>query len=304
MNISLHRRTNHKKWWTTWKTSLFLFKQFYDKQFSYFFRMNIWTHLTFKMLLFMLFISVIQLPSHCSATQDNKLKNNSIEKQISFDTNFEKSSNDDENEIDFEDVNVLNDRNEAEKEMNPWKELKQITSVEYSWSEHINVGDTPPGMMDYDEIMNMADNDIDFYDLLNEINEYYDYYANTESTTKVQNETDGIKQSHLNISIPNMEMENRNMPTTNTLVVDDGDVSATTLSSIYNDDKEETMVPLSTAVTASEELSSISNELYLTTVFPTDALFTDSITALPLVPHKKVVTPTSTVPTMFKVLKN
>ena len=110
----------------------------------------------------------------------------------------------------------------------------------------------------------------------------------------------------MNPSASQTDIKHEYMPTINTLVVDDGDVSGTTISSIYsqeNDEDRGNMLPLPrTTIAASEdELSYISNEFYSTTVFPTDAIFTDSITSWPIVSHQKASTPSSTSPTVFKV---
>ena len=120
-----------------------------------------------------LFISVISSSVMCSsinsATEDsNNIKTNFTAREIDF-LNYNESSK--ENEIDFEDGNIL-DAKLKEENKDPWKELKQITSVEYSWSEHINVGGEDS---DNNDAM-MFDNEVNIYDLLNEINEYYDYY--------------------------------------------------------------------------------------------------------------------------------
>ena len=95
------------------------------------------------------------------------------------------------------------------KEMDPWKELKQITSVEYSWSEHINVGEEDIKTM---EAM-MMNKDVDIYDLLNEINEYYDYYSNhVKMEDLMTNDANGTKSKMSDMLMSKMkfdeEMEN------------------------------------------------------------------------------------------------
>jgi len=204
-------------------------------------------------------------------------------KHINF-TNFDESAN--ENEIDYEDLKkVQAAAKEKDHEVEPWKELKQITSVEYSWSEHINVGKDGDEHMEGE--MMKEHNDIDFYDLLNEINEYYyDLYSNhNEADQKdIMDYNDGNMKFSMTMN-PGIDFDiNQNHPTTTDsgFLMDTINPISTTLPSVNGSngnefhDKEEkknvleslpamtTMLDPSSS-SSSSFLSSANNELYETT---------------------------------------
>lgn len=234
-----HRRTRKKG---TRKT--FLNKDF-DKHFFFLLRMNNIFKRTSSicdiMFLTIMFISVISLPIKCSninsATEEvTDIKNNSIVKEINFSTYNESSI---ENEIDFDDGKNADITSKKHKK-DPWKELKQITSVEYSWSEHINVGDEDSKNKD----AMMMDHEVDLYDLLNEINEYYDYYANPsniDNLMRVDLNGTKSKMSDMLSKIKLDEMINDMMVTTNSPISGEeifDDIDITTIPTLFPEFKK------------------------------------------------------------------
>ena len=153
--------------------------------------------------------------------------------------------------------------------MDPWKELKQITSVEYSWSEHINVGEEDIKTM---EAM-MMNKDVDIYDLLNEINEYYDYYSNhAKMDDLMKNDANGTKSKMSDMLMSKMkfdeEMENSisttYAPISGEEVYDDMDM--TTIPTLFPEvkmnelDKDISTVPTPPFLSSSHASSSKSSE--------------------------------------------
>ena len=290
--VTLHQRAKSKTWVQT-KHGFFMFKHF-KKQFFYLLRMKVWTNLAI-MMFFILFIGLSQLPTQCIAVE-NTIKPSV--KQINFTDSNNESSN--INKIQLKDTKTRKGDSMENKDMAALKELKQITSVEYSWSEHINVGDNnheeKEGMM--------SENEIDFYDLLNEINEYYDYYSNTENQ-QMEIEANGPKLQMSKSFMPTTDsIVNRDIPpTTENLFVDVGDyISDTTSSSVHTEEDESVPLP-STLMTPLEQSTFLSNELYPTTLsHNTEVSSTNSVTSLQVDSQDRLLSPLTTMPTILKVL--
>ena len=295
-NNILYRRRTRKK--CVWTENIIKIKEF-DKH-LFFYRLRTKSFHNFQCLsnmtlLFFLIVGLFQLPTmKCTTTNSsNVVRNSASENNYSFHTNssvkhinftnFDESAN--ENEIDYEDLKkVQAAAKEKDNEVEPWKELKQITSVEYSWSEHINVGKDGDDM---EGEMMKEHNDIDFYDLLNEINEYYyDLYSNHNEA----DQKDIMDYNHANMKFsmtmnPGIDFDiNQNYPTTTDsgFLMDTINPISTTLPSANGsngkeyDDKEEkkdVLESLSAITTildpssssASSFSSSADNELYETT---------------------------------------
>ena len=235
MKNTINNRRTRKKG----TRKIFLNKDF-DKHFFFLLRMNNIFKRTSSicdiMFLTIMFISVISLPTKCSnivsATEEvNNIKNNSLVKEIIF-SNYKESSI--ENDINFDDGKHADIKSEKHK-IDPWKELKQITSVEYSWSEHINVGDEDSKNKD----AMMMDHEVDLYDLLNEINEYYDYYANPsniDNLMKVDLNGTKSKMSEMLSKMKLDEMMGNKIVTTNSPISGEeifDDIDITTIPTLF-----------------------------------------------------------------------
>ena len=294
-NNILYRRRTRKKW--VWTENIIKIKEFDKHLFLYRLRKKSFHQLKFlsnMTLLFLFTVGLFQLPTmQCTNNSSNVVRNSASENNYSFHsnssvkhinfTNFDESAN--ENEIDYEDLKkVQAAAKEKDNEVEPWKELKQITSVEYSWSEHINVGKDGDDMEG--EIMK-EHNDIDFYDLLNEINEYYyDLYSNHNEAD--QKDIMDYNDANMKFSMtmnPGIDFDiNQNYPTTTDsgFLMDTINPISTTLPSANGsngkeyDDKEEKKdvlesLPAITTIldpsssSASSFSSSVDNELYETT---------------------------------------
>ena len=309
-NNILYRRRSRKKW--VWTENIIKVKEFDKHLFLY--RLRTKSFHNFKCLsnmtlLFLLIVGLFQLPTmQCttnnssnvvgnSASENNySFHTNSSVKHINF-TNFDESAN--ENEIDYEDLKkVQAAAKEKDNEVEPWKELKQITSVEYSWSEHINVGKDDDGEEHMEGEMMKEHNDIDFYDLLNEINEYYyDLYSNHNEAD--QKDIMDYNDANMKFSMtmnPGIDFDiNQNHPTTTDsgFLMDTINPISTTLPSAngsngkeYDDKKEkkdvlESLPAITTILdpllsSSSSFSSTADNELYETTEMPSTLDFEQS----------------------------
>ena len=223
-NNILYRRRTRKKW--VWTENIIKIKEFDKHLFLYRLRTKSFHNfqcLSNMTLLFLLIVGLFQLPTmKCTTNSSNVVQNSASENNHSFHTNssvkhinftnFDESAN--ENEIDYEDLKkVQAAAKEKDNEVEPWKELKQITSVEYSWSEHINVGKDGDDM---EGEMIKEHNDIDFYDLLNEINEYYyDLYSNHNEADQKDIMDYNDANMKFSMTMPGIDFDiNQNYPTT------------------------------------------------------------------------------------------
>ena len=304
-NNILYRRRTRKKW--VWTENIIKVKEFDKHLFLYRLRTKSFHNvqcLSNMTLLFLLIVGLFQLPTmKCTTNSSNVVGNSASENNYSFHTNssvkhinftnFDESAN--ENEIDYEDLKkVQAAAKEKDNEVEPWKELKQITSVEYSWSEHINVGKDGDDM---EGEMMKEHNDIDFYDLLNEINEYYyDLYSNHNEAD--QKDIMDYNDANMKFSMtmnPGIDFDiNQNYPTTTDsgFLMDTINPISTTLPSANGsngkeyDDKEEKKdvlesLPAITTIldpsssSSSSFSSSADNEHYETTVMPTTLDYTE-----------------------------
>ena len=257
-NNILYRRRTRKK--CVWTENIIKIKEFDKHLFLYRLRTKSFHNfqcLSNMTLLFLLIVGLFQLPTmKCTTNSSNVVGNSASENNYSFHTNssvkhinftnFDESAN--ENEIDYEDLKkVQAAAKEKDNKVEPWKELKQITSVEYSWSEHINVGKDGDDM---EGEMMKEHNDIDFYDLLNEINEYYyDLYSNHNEAD--QKDIMDYNDANMKFSMtmnPGIDFDiNQNYPTTTDsgFLMDTINPISTTLPSANGsngkeyDDKEE-----------------------------------------------------------------
>ena len=306
-NNILYRRRTRKK--CVWTENIIKIKEF-DKH-LFFYRLRTKSFHNFQCLsnmtlIFFLIVGLFQLPTmKCTTTNSSNVVGNSASennysfhtnssvKHINF-TNFDESAN--ENEIDYEDLKkVQAAAKEKDNEVEPWKELKQITSVEYSWSEHINVGKDGDEHMEGE--MMKEHNDIDFYDLLNEINEYYyDLYSNHNEAD--QKDIMDYNDANMKFSMtmnPGIDFDiNQNHPTTTDsgFLMDTINPISTTLPSANGsngkeyDDKQEKKdvlesLPAITTIldpsssSASSFSSSADNERYETKEMPTTLDYTE-----------------------------
>ena len=256
-NNILYRRRTRKK--CVWTENIIKIKEF-DKH-LFFYRLRTKSFHNFQCLsnmtlLFLLIVGLFQLPTmKCTTNSSNVVQNSASENNYSFHTNssvkhinftnFDESAN--ENEIDYEDLKkVQAAAKEKDNKVEPWKELKQITSVEYSWSEHINVGKDGDDM---EGEMMKEHNDIDFYDLLNEINEYYyDLYSNHNEADQKDIMDYNDANMKFSMTMPGIDFDiNQNYPTTTDsgFLMDTINPISTTLPSANGsngkeyDDKEE-----------------------------------------------------------------
>ena len=276
MKYIRHQRVRKKR---PWVSSHFIFKTLQQ-----YFKFH--SKLTLAQLMFVNFLILLvgsHIPLQCSAIEKKDLNAMPSVVQMNFNDFVEHSKKSKQKESLLQDVE--SSPNNATDDVS----LKQITSVEYSWSEHINIGG---GSDNY--FRNDAVNEIGFYDVVNEIE---DDYADDEDN-EIDVELNPTKAATTKVANLNLERNAAfdDIITTDHPLANDIFLQSTPPSMSTDDQKEHPTLPIATSP-VSILAAKRPNDTSFTIVNLADASFEGELAFSSGVPPPEVTTRQSTLST-------